>query len=41
MEVKYQASQMLEHFMFPPEMQYNYVSKLSGGEKEDFIYLLF
>ena len=22
---------MLEHFMFPPDMQYTYVSKLSGG----------
>jgi ATP-binding cassette subfamily F protein uup len=27
------ASKLLEHFMFPPAMQYNYVSKLSGGEK--------
>ncbi|SVE24338.1 uncharacterized protein METZ01_LOCUS477192, partial [marine metagenome] len=29
---KLSASQMLEHFMFTPEMQYTYVSKLSGGE---------
>ena len=29
---KISASQMLEHFMFTPEMQYTYVSKLSGGE---------
>lgn len=27
------ASQFLQHFMFPPEEQYNYVYKLSGGEK--------
>lgn len=27
------ASQMLEKFLFPPEMQYNYIGKLSGGEK--------
>jgi ATP-binding cassette subfamily F protein uup len=27
------ASQFLEYFMFPVEMQYNYVSKLSGGER--------
>jgi ATP-binding cassette subfamily F protein uup len=27
------ASQFLEYFLFSPEMQYNYVSKLSGGEK--------
>lgn len=26
------ASQFLQHFMFPPDMQYSYVSKLSGGE---------
>lgn len=36
---KVSASQMLEHFMFPPEMQYTYVSKLSGGEKRR-LYLL-
>jgi len=30
---KIMASQFLQHFMFEPEMQYNYVSKLSGGEK--------
>ena len=29
---KISASQMLEYFMFTPEMQYTYVSKLSGGE---------
>lgn len=27
------ASQLLNHFMFPPEKQYSFVSKLSGGEK--------
>ncbi len=27
------ASQFLQHFMFPPEKQHNYVHKLSGGEK--------
>ena len=27
------ASQLLQHFMFTPEQQHNYVSKLSGGEK--------
>jgi len=27
------ASQLLLHFQFSPEMQYNYVEKLSGGEK--------
>ena len=27
------ASQLLQHFLFTPEQQYNYVSKLSGGEK--------
>ncbi len=27
------ASQFLQHFLFPPEMQYTYVSKLSGGER--------
>ncbi len=36
---KVSASQMLQHFMFPPEMQYTYVSKLSGGEKRR-LYLL-
>ena len=30
---KLTASQFLLHFMFPPEMQYTYVSKLSGGER--------
>ncbi len=33
------ASQFLQYFMFPPEMQYSYVSKLSGGEKRR-LYLL-
>ncbi len=33
------ASQMLQRFDFPPEMQYNFVSKLSGGEKRR-LYLL-
>lgn len=37
--VKITASQFLQHFMFPPEMQYTYVSKLSGGEKRR-LYLL-
>ncbi len=27
------ASQFLQHFLFTPESQYNYVCKLSGGEK--------
>lgn len=27
------ASQFLQHFLFTPEKQYNYVYKLSGGEK--------
>ena len=27
------ASQFLQHFMFTPEQQHNYVYKLSGGEK--------
>ncbi len=27
------ASQFLQHFMFPPEKQHNFVYKLSGGEK--------
>ena len=30
---KVSATQFLEHFMFTPQMQYTYVSKLSGGEK--------
>ena len=30
---KMSASQFLQHFMFTPETQYNYVYKLSGGEK--------
>ena len=33
------ASQMLQRFDFSPDMQYNYVSKLSGGEKRR-LYLL-
>lgn len=28
------ASQMLERFLFTPEMQYGQIEKLSGGEKE-------
>jgi len=27
------ASQFLKHFLFPPEMQNNYVAKLSGGQR--------
>lgn len=27
------ASQFLNHFLFPPEQQHNYVAKLSGGER--------
>lgn len=27
------ASQFLQHFLFTPETQYNYINKLSGGEK--------
>ena len=30
---KLTASQLLNHFLFPPEKQHNYVYKLSGGEK--------
>ena len=29
----YSASQFLQHFLFTPEQQYNYVYKLSGGER--------
>ncbi|MDA9809100.1 ABC-F family ATP-binding cassette domain-containing protein [Flavobacteriales bacterium] len=36
---KISASQLLEHFMFDAQMQYTYVSKLSGGEKRR-LYLL-
>ncbi len=36
---KLSASQLLQQFMFSPEMQYTYVSKLSGGEKRR-LYLL-
>jgi ATP-binding cassette subfamily F protein uup len=36
---KVTASQFLLHFMFPPKMQHDYVSKLSGGEKRR-LYLL-
>ena len=36
---KITASQLLEHFMFPSNMQYTYVSNLSGGEKRR-LYLL-
>ena len=31
--VRLTASQFLNHFLFPPEKQHNYVYKLSGGEK--------
>jgi len=30
---KMSAGQMLNYFLFPPETQYNYIEKLSGGEK--------
>jgi len=30
---KLTASQFLQHFLFPPDKQYDFVSKLSGGEK--------
>ena len=30
---KLTASRFLQHFLFPPEKQHNYVYKLSGGEK--------
>jgi ATP-binding cassette subfamily F protein uup len=30
---KMSAAQMLNHFLFPPEVQYNYIEKLSGGEQ--------
>ena len=36
---KVSASQLLQHFMFTPDMQYTYVSKLSGGERRR-LYLL-
>ena len=36
---KIRASQLLQHFMFTPDMQYTYVSKLSGGERRR-LYLL-
>jgi ATP-binding cassette subfamily F protein uup len=32
-EKKLTASQFLQHFLFSPEKQYDYVHKLSGGEK--------
>src|SRR5690606_18752987 len=28
------ASQLLTHFLFPPEKQFGFVSKLSGGERK-------
>lgn len=28
------ASKFLDNFLFPPEKQYNYIAKLSGGEKK-------
>ncbi|NOR74924.1 MAG: ATP-binding cassette domain-containing protein [Draconibacterium sp.] len=30
---KMSAGQMLNYFLFPPETQYNYIEKLSGGEQ--------
>jgi ABC transport system ATP-binding/permease protein len=36
---KITASQMLERFLFPPEMQWSIIGKLSGGEKKR-LYLL-
>lgn len=36
---KISASQLLYHFMFPEEMHYNYIEKLSGGERRR-LYLL-
>ncbi|HEV7231443.1 MAG TPA: ABC-F family ATP-binding cassette domain-containing protein [Bacteroidia bacterium] len=36
---KLTASMLLQRFLFPPEVQYNFVSKLSGGEKRR-LYLL-
>ncbi|MDO4298113.1 MAG: ATP-binding cassette domain-containing protein [Lachnospiraceae bacterium] len=39
MDGKISASQMLERFLFTPEMQYTPISKLSGGEKRR-LYLL-
>jgi len=36
---KLSAVQMLERFLFPPQMHYQFVSKLSGGEKRR-LYLL-
>ena len=30
---KMSAGQMLNYFLFPPETQYNYIEKLSGGER--------
>lgn len=36
---KLTASQLLERFLFPSEQHYNYVSKLSGGERKR-LYLL-
>ena len=32
-EGRISASKMLERFLFPPEEQYNFIGKLSGGEK--------
>lgn len=30
---KMSAAQLLNHFLFPPDTQYNYIEKLSGGEQ--------
>lgn len=38
-EGKLSASQMLERFLFPPEMQYTPIGRLSGGERRR-VYLL-
>ncbi|WFA09175.1 ABC-F family ATP-binding cassette domain-containing protein [Tissierella sp. Yu-01] len=38
-ETKISASQMLERFLFPPDLQWNPIGKLSGGEKRR-LYLL-
>ena len=35
------ASQLLERFLFTPDMQYAPIGKLSGGRREGFIFLAF
>lgn len=32
------ASQLLQHFLFTPQQQHDYIEKLSGGEKESYIF---